>query len=114
MKSKEEIEELVLERFKHRMYNPFFNVAFVEGYIQCQEDIGYSWTKNCECDKSTGQTWCCDHCGLPYNKKNDNWDNFETELMDWAHNLGQEQKYTPFPSQVLEWLKKNYKLPSKK
>ena len=39
MKTREEIEELVLEKFKHKMYNPFFNVAFVEGYIQCQEDI---------------------------------------------------------------------------
>lgn len=39
MKSKEEIEELVLEKFKNKMYNPFFNVAFVEGYMQCQEDI---------------------------------------------------------------------------
>lgn len=39
MKTKEEIEELVLEKFKHKMYNPFFNVAFVEGYTQCQEDM---------------------------------------------------------------------------
>ena len=39
MKSKKEIEELVLEKFKHKMYNPFFNVAFVEGYTQCQEDM---------------------------------------------------------------------------
>lgn len=39
IKTKEEIEELVLEKFKHRMYNPFFNVAFVEGYTQCQEDM---------------------------------------------------------------------------
>ena len=39
MKSKEEIEELVLEKFKNKMYNPFFNVAFVEGYTQCQEDM---------------------------------------------------------------------------
>jgi hypothetical protein len=39
MKTKEEIEELVLEKFKHKMYNPFFNVAFVEGYMQCQEDM---------------------------------------------------------------------------
>ena len=39
MKTKEEIEELVLEKFKNKMYNPFFNVAFVEGYTQCQEDM---------------------------------------------------------------------------
>ncbi len=45
--------------------------------------------------------------------KNNNWDNFESELMDWAHELGQEQKYTPYPSQVLGWLKKNYATPSK-
>ena len=44
MKSKEEIEELVLEKFKHRMYNPFFNVAFVEGYTQCQEDMAKDQT----------------------------------------------------------------------
>lgn len=37
MKTKEEIEELVLEKFKHKMYNPFYNVAFVDGYTQCQE-----------------------------------------------------------------------------
>ena len=47
------------------------------------------------------------------NKEQD-WTNFEGELMDWAHNLGQEQKYIPFPVQVLEWLKNNYKLPQKK
>lgn len=41
MKSKEQIEELVLEKFKHRMFNPFFNVAFVEGYMQCQEDMAH-------------------------------------------------------------------------
>jgi hypothetical protein len=46
--------------------------------------------------------------------KNNNWTNFESELMDWAHELGQEQKYTPYPSQVLEWLKKNYTTPNKK
>ena len=39
MKTKEEIEELVLEKFKHKMYNPFFNVAFIEGYMRCQEDM---------------------------------------------------------------------------
>ena len=39
MKTKKEIEELVLEKFKNKMYNPFFNVAFVEGYTQCQNDM---------------------------------------------------------------------------
>lgn len=46
--------------------------------------------------------------------KNNNWANFSSELMDWAHELGQEQKYTPYPSQVLEWLIKNYQTPQKK
>lgn len=47
------------------------------------------------------------------NKEQD-WTNFESELMDWAHQLGREQKYIPFPVQVLEWLKNNYKIPQKK
>jgi hypothetical protein len=46
--------------------------------------------------------------------KEQNWTNFESELMDWAHELGREQKYIPFPVQVLEWLKNNYKIPQKK
>ena len=46
--------------------------------------------------------------------KNNNWNNFESELMDWSHELGREQKYTPFPAQILEWLKNNYNVPIKK
>jgi hypothetical protein len=60
---------------------------YVMGYNQCQEDI---------------------------DEENQDWTNFESELMDWAHELGKEQKYTPYPSQVLEWLKNNYKIPQKK
>ena len=86
---------------------------YVKGYNQCQEDN--DWTKNCKCESSIGQTWCCNQCGLPYaTRKEQGWTNFEGELMDWSHQLGQEQKYIPFPVQVLEWLKKNYKLPQKK
>jgi len=66
------------------LYNGFF--GYIQGYTQCQED----------------------------NNKEEDWTNFEGELMDWAHQLGQEQKYIPFPVQVLEWLKNNYKLPQKK
>ena len=27
------------------------------------------WTKNCECESSIGQTWCCNQCGLPYDTR---------------------------------------------
>jgi hypothetical protein len=47
-------------------------------------------------------------------KNNTDWTNFESELMDWAHELGKEQKYIPFPVQVYEWIKKNYNVPVKK
>jgi hypothetical protein len=57
------------------------------------------------------QVW--NECEQDNNKEKD-WTNFESELMDWAHELGKEQKYIPFPVQVLEWLKNNYKLPQKK
>jgi hypothetical protein len=60
---------------------------YVMGYNQCQEDI---------------------------DEENQDWTNFESELMDWAHELGREQKYIPFPVQVLEWIKNNYKIPQKK
>lgn len=43
-----------------------------------------------------------------------NWVEFEREILDWSRKLTQEQKYTPYPAQFLEWLKKNYKVPQKK
>jgi len=64
MKSKEEIEYLAAN-----LANP--NVCkttnWIEGYTQCQEDN--DWTKNCECESSIGQTWCCNQCGLPYDTR---------------------------------------------
>ena len=110
MKTQEEIKQLAKEKCT-TLYNGFF--GFIKGYTQCQEDN--DWTKNCKCESSIGQTWCCNQCGLPYStRKEQDWSNFEGELMDWAHELGREQKYIPFPVQVLEWLKNNYKIPQKK
>lgn len=30
------------------------------------------WTKDCKCESSIGQTWCCNHCGLPYDTRKSN------------------------------------------
>lgn len=29
----------------------------------------YDFSKTCECKDSPGETWCCNHCGLPFTKK---------------------------------------------
>jgi len=63
MKSKEEIEQLASVRCDTWGEA----CAFYEGYTQCQEDN--DWTKNCECESSIGQTWCCNQCGLPYDTR---------------------------------------------
>ena len=69
MKTQEEIEQLANEYAKQFDYaedsSPFLD--YIEGYTQCQEDN--DWTKNCECESSIGQTWCCNQCGLPYDTR---------------------------------------------
>lgn len=93
MKTQEEIEQLAKKHFPNSNYaaefaiTSIFRSGFIDGYNYCQEDMA-----NTEQD----------------------WTNFESEMMDWAHELGKEQKYIPFPAQVLQWIKKNYKLPQKK
>jgi len=34
-----------------------------------EEKQKFNWSKNCECDESIGQTWCCNLCGKPYKIK---------------------------------------------
>jgi hypothetical protein len=87
MKTKEEIEKLAEFQFPSAITKEGCKFGFIKGYTKCQEDI---------------------------EEENQDWINFESELMDWAHELGREQKYIPFPVQVLEWLKNNYKIPQKK
>ena len=31
--------------------------------------FAYDFSKTCECKNSPGETWCCNHCGLPVTKK---------------------------------------------
>jgi hypothetical protein len=63
MKSKEEIEQLALGSCDTWGEH----CAFVGGYTQCQKDN--DWTKDCKCESSIGQTWCCNQCGLPYDTR---------------------------------------------
>ncbi len=32
--------------------------------------FSYDFSKTCECKNSPGETWCCNHCGLPVTEKN--------------------------------------------
>ena len=68
MKTQEEIEQLAQQWFLNDnslAYGEEF--GFIQGYIQCQKDN--DWKKNCECESSIGQTWCCNQCGLPYDTR---------------------------------------------
>jgi hypothetical protein len=72
MKTTEEIEKIAEKLYPispnpNQMIEGFERVAYKKGYIQCQEDN--DWTKNCECESSIGQTWCCNQCGLPYDTR---------------------------------------------
>lgn len=29
------------------------------------EQFKYDFSKGCECESRIGETWCCNHCGLP-------------------------------------------------
>jgi hypothetical protein len=64
MKSKEEIEQLANNNWT---LGDDYTDGYIKGYTQCQEDN--DWTKNCECESSIGQTWCCNQCGLPYDTR---------------------------------------------
>ncbi len=33
--------------------------------IDYAEQFKYDFSKDCKCDSSTGETWCCNNCGLP-------------------------------------------------
>jgi hypothetical protein len=129
MKTKEEIEQLAFLKYPRLIndpYNPmeddntYERQIWIEGYTQCQEDMKPLHTelfKLCQELKESNQLFINTiNTDNEPNIINDiiDWNDFEGELMDWAHELGKEQKYTPFPSQVLEWLKNNYKLPIKK
>ena len=37
--------------------------------IDYAEQFKYDYSKDCECESRTGETWCCNQCGLPTNKK---------------------------------------------
>jgi len=40
-------------------------VELMEEYA---DQFKYDYSKECKCDNSTGQTWCCNVCGLPYSE----------------------------------------------
>lgn len=83
MKTRQEIEQLANEEYKDNLHNPFFTAApmgYIKGYEQCQEDN--DWTKNCECESSIGQTWCCNQCGLPYDTRKSDKKYTEKQLLD--------------------------------
>lgn len=35
-----------------------------------KEHYAYDFSKDCECKYRTGETWCCNQCGLPATIKN--------------------------------------------
>jgi hypothetical protein len=54
-------------------YNRHSN--YLEGLKKANEMFQNSWSKGCDCGYTFGQTWCCNHCGLPYSKKTDKIEN---------------------------------------
>ena len=54
-------------------YNRHSN--YLEGLKKANEIFQNSWSKDCECEYTFGQTWCCNHCGLPYSVKKDRIEN---------------------------------------
>lgn len=41
--------------------------SFEAGYTACQYDQQKAWSESCKCSVNDrhGETWCCNHCGLP-------------------------------------------------
>jgi len=131
MKTKEEIEKMADDRCLQKTEDINDSIikgyiasatkgGFIDGYTQCLQDMETLHTellKLCQELKDSHQLLIntINTDGEP-NIINDiiDWQNIENELMDWSHELGIEQKYTPYPAQVLEWLKKNYNIPTKK
>jgi len=33
--------------------------------IDYAEQFKYDFSKDCKCESRTGETWCCNQCGLP-------------------------------------------------
>jgi hypothetical protein len=45
--------------------------SYHAGYFQAINDLMREWNQGCSCgEKSIGQTWCCNLCGLPYGPLN--------------------------------------------
>ena len=45
--------------------------SYHAGYFQAINDLMVQWNKGCTCgEQSSGQTWCCNLCGLPSSDKN--------------------------------------------
>ena len=42
--------------------------SFNEGFEEARKKYEYDFSKNCKCDTSIGETWCCNQCGLPVSK----------------------------------------------
>ena len=76
MEKKEEIKLEFFKKFGNESFRGYpleqcqSIWEFFEKYVQCQEDN--DWTKDCKCESSIGQTWCCNHCGLPYDTRKSN------------------------------------------
>lgn len=37
--------------------------------IDYAEQFKYDYSKDCQCETNTGETWCCNQCGLPTTMK---------------------------------------------
>ena len=54
--------------------------SYIAGYQQALYEFQGMWTIGCSCgEKSIGQTWCCNLCGLPYRELNFNQPNKSLE-----------------------------------
>lgn len=58
------------------------NMSILRAMERYANQFKYDFSKTCKCgDESTGETWCCNVCGLPTTAKNqDNWISVEKEL----------------------------------
>lgn len=68
MKTKEEILDdnlelcfLVHNKTMPIEYKPYLLLAMKEYAAQFQ----YNYSHSCKCESRTGETWCCNQCGLP-------------------------------------------------
>ena len=63
-----------IQETSEEMFNRKFPLGIVAkaGIIELMEEYAsqfkYDYSQQCKCKDSTGETWCCNLCGLPTNK----------------------------------------------